>query len=607
MCLLAVAAVGGCRSAGPPAVVGPGAAWTSERPDSADVQAAFVDCREPVEPEAAAAFVYLAFSLDDAEVQRAGTRCAEALVSGRTAARGASRAERQVRRAVAVLVDGADGPPESGRAVLDAVGRLDPAPATPENERLTEHLTRLAVAHRLYALDDAPLGLDPRGEVYLRLGPPDGHRTIDFYSAKLLARLRDLQASVYNGFTVSPSEFADNELWYYAADEPFSFLFVDDGSGYRIGQVIDLIPGRFRTGIDGATGRGGAKADVLLEVLRTVFRQIGPFAPEYGEQFTTVDAFLSEMEGLRIRASVQASAEPGRRQPSTRSDFTALHAANADQSMGAVQSPAAVARLAMMEAVRIEQVLTLRRDRAAPTTRSQAFRPPLPLDARVARFLGPLGQTQVLAYWPEPAGREPERARTVVMGPDRAVVADVFLGEGARRLAWEGGSGGLGLAVQVERGGGTHVGYLDPVTPLLYGVDLEMSDLVPFLVDDVMDAGASLREGLGRDRVDPFPGGSLDGLRGVGLYAEVYLPVGGAEVFVTYSVRTRRAGGLFRRSDVSESTQQFYRESASRVLPVAFLIDQAAWDGADDVRLGIEVELLETGETIERTLDFRVE
>ena len=62
--------------------------------------------------------------------------------------------------------------------------------------------------------------------------------------------------------------------------------------------------------------------------------------------------------------------------------------------------------------------------------------------------------------------------------------------------------------------------------------------------------------------------------------------MGGAEVFVTYTVETRRAGGLFRRADVSESAQQFYRETASRVLPVAFLIDRAAWAGAGEVRLG---------------------
>lgn len=149
--------------------------------------------------------------------------------------------------------------------------------------------------------------------------------------------------------------------------------------------------------------------------------------------------------------------------------------------------------------------------------------------------------------------------------------------------------------------------HLPPADPLVLGATVEMSDIVPFLADDVMDVGESLREGLGRDRVSPFPGHSLSGLPGIGLYAEAYLPVGGGDVLVTYVVETRRGGGLFRRPSRQESEQQFFRQSESRVLPVAFLIDAATWAGADEVRLTIRVEDLDSEEVIERSIRFEVE
>ena len=563
------------------------------------------DCR--ADGSGAERFVYAAF--EQGGGGGAAVSCAEAL------ARGAGEAAERFRRVLALLVPELDraamlARPDAGDALLGRIALLDPAPATAVNERFVEHLERASYAHAHYLSEDSPTGLDARGETYVRLGAPNAYKVIDFYSAELLRRIRDLQRSVHNGFTVSPSEFADNEFWLYEGPEPFFYLFVSDGTAFREGDVLDLIPPRFRTGVDASTGRGGAKADVLLEVMRAVFRQLSPFATEYGAQFNEVEGYLSQMEMVETRVQIETDLGQARQQGqrTLRVDLSAV----SSQNEGAVDGPATradhVARQLVGEARRVEDVVRARREDVAPTERSSRYRPPAPLDARVARFLNlKTGETQVLAYWPEPASRTTSRARAVTLDPTRRVIADAFLGAGPRRLAWEGGTGGFPLAVQVEQAGETLVARLPPTAPLVSGASLEMSDLVPFLVDDVMDAGASLREGLGRDRVDPYPGQSLAGLPGVGLYGEVYLPVGGAEVFVTYAVETRRAGGLFRRADVSESAQQFYRETASRVLPVAFLIDRAAWAGADEVRLGITVEVLATGETMDRSIRFETE
>ena len=76
-----------------------------------------------------------------------------------------------------------------------------------------------------------------------------------------------------NNLIVSPSDFADNEFWFYEGDgQSYHFLFVDDGAAYRVGDVADLIPQHLRGAMDQDTGRGGAKADVVLEVLRAVYR-----------------------------------------------------------------------------------------------------------------------------------------------------------------------------------------------------------------------------------------------------------------------------------------------------------------------------------------------
>ena len=612
-----VLALGGCVAANP------GVPKTFDRPAP--------DVRERLEAEEAAAGLVGCAGSPAADVERAvyrraylaegapdsvTVRCAELLTAGTvgTATAEDREAVDRFRRGVALLVSEDEGGgllarPDPGLALLGAVLEKDLSPATPLNERFAEHLGRLGQAHARYPAADASTGLDARGETFVRLGPPVGHKEIDVYSPELLRRIRKLERSTRNGFRASASEFPDAELWLYNDPEPFSYLFVDDSGTYRVGTTVDLIPQRFRVGVDGSTGRGGARADILLEVLRTIFRQLSPYVVEYGVQFNEVDAYLGQLEALETRVAVKQATRPNAspRGP-RRLDLTAVYAANQNDATGIRASPDYVVREVISETRRVDAAETARRDDVAPAERSSQYRPPTPLDARVARFLNlQTGDTQVLAYWPAPPGGGTSRARAVTLDPGRTVVADAFLGDGPRRLAWEGGTEGFGLAVQVERAGETLVARLPPATPLLTGATLEMSDLVPFLVDDVMDAGASLREGLGRDRVDPYPGQSLAGLPGVGLYAEVYLPVGGAEVFVTYTVETRREGGLFRRSDVSESAQQFYRETGSRVLPVAFLIDRAAWDDADEVQLGITVEVLETGETMRRSIRFETE
>ena len=212
------------------------------------------DCR--ADGGGAERFVYAAFQQGDG--RGAAVSCAEAL------ARGTGDVAERFRRVLALLIPEPDratllARADAGGMLLGRIALLDPAPATAVNERFVEHLERAAYAHAQYASEGSPTGLDARGETYVRLGAPAAYKAIDFYTTELLRRLRDLQLSVHNGFTVSPSEFADNEFWLYNGDEPFFYLFVDDGSGYQDGDVLDLIPPRFRTGVDASTGGAGPR------------------------------------------------------------------------------------------------------------------------------------------------------------------------------------------------------------------------------------------------------------------------------------------------------------------------------------------------------------
>jgi GWxTD domain-containing protein len=87
----------------------------------------------------------------------------------------------------------------------------DLTPATPVNERLVEHYTRLLYARDKFGYFDAR-GYDDRGMIYIQYGPPD-----------------DYVDDVINQGTVPVSSWV-----YYRHGTPVNFDFVDQGSGYRL-------------------------------------------------------------------------------------------------------------------------------------------------------------------------------------------------------------------------------------------------------------------------------------------------------------------------------------------------------------------------------------
>lgn len=103
---------------------------------------------------------------------------------------------------------------DQGRFLLKAWKKRDLTPATPENERYTEHMKRLAYARRYFS-SPQPRGYDDRGMIYVRYGEPDD---------------RAIQ--------ISPKGIRPNEAWvYYRYTLEIIVNFVQVGAMLRLSKT----------------------------------------------------------------------------------------------------------------------------------------------------------------------------------------------------------------------------------------------------------------------------------------------------------------------------------------------------------------------------------
>ncbi|HEX9654687.1 MAG TPA: GWxTD domain-containing protein [bacterium] len=132
----------------------------------------------------------------------------------------------------------------------------DLTPATPVNERLLEHLQRVAYARRHFTKEDAR-GFDDRGGVYVRFGPP---------SAKASAGTIGLDTT---GEDPRVYYFKPHEVWSYrflGIHIFFPFVDLQDGQGFvQVERIEDAIPkDSFSSGGTKSQRGSTAKIDVRL-------------------------------------------------------------------------------------------------------------------------------------------------------------------------------------------------------------------------------------------------------------------------------------------------------------------------------------------------------
>ena len=173
--------------------------------------------------------------------------------------------------------------PGAGVALVAWWNGEDPLPLTPANERLAEHLRRVAEAERRFpapppaagGVAAGGVGYDDRGAVYVRYGEPPR-----------VERLRSTALDVPS----SPltDDVPDNEFWVYRRG--LTFLFAEDRGRWAAATPLDLLPFGLRTPRSGP--RAAEWAGLSALALRDFSRTLVLTDPNYNRLLTTLDETL---------------------------------------------------------------------------------------------------------------------------------------------------------------------------------------------------------------------------------------------------------------------------------------------------------------------------
>ena len=505
---------------------------------------------------------------------------------------------------------------EEAAARLQAWWRhRDNLPATPENERLYEHLERTTYAVEKYADPHLPRGYDERAEIYIRLGAPSHQTWIE-------PNRQD--AALPRG-----------AFWVYRhVHTTAHYLFVAEwGKPYRLGQPIDLVPIPLRH------QRGNP---ALLRELEEIYRIMALFHPQghYGSMYEQIANYTGLM------ADVSRA----------RSDFPV------SSNTYAVEPPRPAATTNRLTATaRIEDRRALqRRDEETPRTYSNLFdnTEPLPVDLRWARFLDPDGTTRTELYWSlryddlRPSKRLAGQLAQNGMNPSEHYLLDLTvirqdgafaeIGRHQETIPFEdpdeaptpgtpvqtsvvrGDTGQYHLATQWEafwstapsvspshpsrspriKLGALRIDTLQALSDNPYS--LEMSDLKPLLLPA---PEAVLEEAF------PYPYAGLTPDTPLALTFDVYHLTFGPDDQTHYSIayqvaRNATNGGLLhvlRGPSEHRTTTKSQATSDSRTAQETILLDLTGWEGTGRLDITVTVTDETTGQQSRRSLSFQME
>lgn len=512
-------------------------------------------------------------------------------------------------------------------ALMEWWRREDPFPATQRNERVREHLKRVAHAHAHYAAPERASGLDARGEIYIRLGAPDETVEIRYNETRLTEMIFS------PGISINLSDFPDNEFWSYGQlhrNTYYIFVQKQAGAPFEIGTVADLVPRRLRSGFS-SSARGTERSMLMLATLRAAYRKVAPFHPELAQRHDEVANYIADVEN-------GGSLNPQQYRASVYAQKTATRTRNLDA-----------------QAKR-------RRENTTPQQRSTivAEDAQLEMAVRTARFLNPDGTTRTEVYWaPAPGALVPAESQLDTL---REQGYESFRQSIIRLTATQQATNYQSRVVNQKHYRLTDLGGGDVTIPArtfttqqgdtgLYHVDLqwdqfltegrradgspmkgprlkvatlqkdslraltnderllEMSDVRPM----VLPEGSS---GLIEQEAIPYPFEEVTPETGLTLYFEAYhLPFGAddkTEYTVEYRVQRKTERGelvrLFRGDDERATTVSTTNQGTSRTAKEYILLDLAEWDVGTETNLTVTVRVIDekSGQSVERDIDFRL-
>lgn len=491
--------------------------------------------------------------------------------------------------------------PGSGARLTQWWRSQDTLPATEDNERVEEHLTRIAFAAKWYRDEDDERGFDDRGEVYVRLGTPSHNASVEIRDANLLI----------NPFV---SQLPKNAFWVYkhvGHDAHYLFLKRSPNSPYELGVPTDLIPSDLRAGT--------RKSALLLHVMEEIFVQLALQHPNFGLYYDAVAGYrmlpphnAGPPHLFALRTFNQASAEDRQ------------HKWN-----------------------RLETV---------PPSHSETFGQAGALDVsmRWARFLDPDGTTRTEVYWSlearalKPSRRLVRRLKKEGYKPSDEYLLSLAVAQQTadyhyrainkkhylvpadteemlpvKTLVVHGDTATYHLAMQWDqqwtRAGEEKSDALLPGPRLKLktqrldtlralhnqGFALEMSDLKPLL--------STQEEPLDTD--SPYPYNHLTPATPLAFYFELYHLTYAADDQTHYTIeyevtRNKKKGGLLRlpgRGDDHRTTAQTPYTGDSRTVREFIALDFSNWQGRGYVDITIRATDETTGATVTRTLTFEME
>jgi len=503
----------------------------------------------------------------------------------------------------------------------------DPLPGTRRNERLEEHLQRVAYATQAYRYDRGRAGFDDRGEIYVRFGEPARKRNLSHNKA--------LEYMFVAYAPVTASDLLDNEFWLYhdIAEEAY-YLFARRQGRYRISEVYDLIPKRLRyvkppSNDAKLAQRDLVRARALLEIMRDYYRQLAWAHSDFFPRFMDLDDYLlmadeAAQEGDQLFAARHGSLDAfgmqmigkGRMQDAEAVYLRELFVPKERSTVLDEVEPLNVA-------VRLARFLDV-----DGTTRTEifwshapgAFALPAPVQERykdqydTRRFLMQMTAVQHLGDYQERA-----LTRYRYLADDHPTTSDssfqvqalVLRGDTARQyhlgLQWDqhlttvqqadAGQAVAGPRVKVGSYRADSLAALNPSPGAL-----EMSDLAPVLLSkDTFD------------ELSRYPWAVISPETPIGLYFEIYDLRYGADDQTHYTVeyeivRLRQdKGTLLRflgRGDEERTSVATSYTGTSRKRNESIALDLSEWAGEGEIEIRVHVRDDTSGQQVERSVFF---